>query len=94
MIERPKPEAVEQGHWSGTHSEHVAEDATDAGCGALIGLDRGRVVVGLDLEGHRPALGKPEHARVLPRSLDDKWAGGRKSLEDRSGVLIRAMLRP
>ena len=38
------------------HGEDVAHDAADPGRRTLIGLDVGRMVVGLDLEGHRPAV--------------------------------------
>ena len=51
-----------------SHRHDVAHDAADTGGRALIGLDERRVVVGLDLEGHRPAVADVDHSGVLADS--------------------------
>ena len=50
---------------TGPHGEDVAHDPADAGRGTLVGLDVGRVVVRLDLEGDREALADGDHTGVL-----------------------------
>ncbi len=77
------------------HREDVAQDAADAGGGALEGLDRGRVVVALDLEGEREAVADVDHAGVLARALQHARAPsvGRRR-RSRRGVLVAAVLGP
>ena len=75
-IQGAKPEAVQHRHRTCAHGEYVAQNAADTGGGALVWLDRARVVVGLDLEGDRPSLGKPQHPGILAGTLDDLRAGG------------------
>ena len=45
IVERTEAQRIHQRDRAGAHGEHVAQDATDAGRGALVGLDVGRVVV-------------------------------------------------
>ena len=40
LLERPKPQSVEQGHGAGTHGENVAQDPAHAGGRPLKGLHR------------------------------------------------------
>ena len=94
MIERAEAETVEHRYRPGAHGEDIAEDAPDAGGGALVRLDRRRVVVGLDLERHGPAIGQPEYAGVLARSLNDLGTGGGECPEHGLGVLVAAVLGP
>ena len=79
VIERPEAQAVEHRDRTGAHGEHVAQDPAHAGRRALVRLDRGRVVVRLDLEGDRPSVGQAEHAGILAGPLDHLRAGGRES---------------
>src|SRR5687767_2494455 len=44
-VEGSESERVQQRDGSRPHREHVAQDAANAGCRALIGLDGGRMVV-------------------------------------------------
>ncbi len=44
-IERAESQRVEHRDRARAHREYVAKDSADTGCGALIGLDRGRMVV-------------------------------------------------
>ena len=74
--------------------EHVAQDAADAGRGALERLDRARVVVRLDLERARQAAADVDRARVLARAHDDARALGRQRLEQLARVLVAAVLGP
>ena len=56
---------VEHRDRAGADREDVAQDATDAGGGALKRLDRARVVVGLDLERAHQAVADVHCAGVL-----------------------------
>src|SRR4029078_10520809 len=66
---------VEDRDRAGAHREDVAEDATDTGRRALVGLDRARVVVGLDLERDREPVADRDDPGVLARSGDDAVRG-------------------
>jgi hypothetical protein len=77
-VERSEAERVEHRDRARAHREHVAQDAAHAGGGALVGLDRRRVVVRLDLECHREPVADRDHPRVLPGPLQHVGAlGGR-----------------
>ena len=89
-----EPEPVEQRDRPRSHRDHVAQDPADPGRRALERLDRGRMVVRLDLERDRRAVAEVEHARVLARPLEDALAGRRQPLQERGGVLVAAVLRP
>ena len=64
-VERAEAERVHHGDRPGPHREDVADDAADAGRGALVGLDVRRVVVRLDLERDRVAVADVDDAGVL-----------------------------
>ena len=89
-----EPEGVEDRDRSRAHREHVAQDPADAGRRALVGLDGGRVVVGLDLERDREPVADRDHAGLLPHPGDDVAAGGREGREERPRALVRAVLAP
>ena len=76
------------------HREDVADDAADAGGGALEGLDRRRVVVALDLHGHGPAVADVDDAGVLAGALQDARPAGGEAPEDGPRVLVAAVLAP
>src|SRR6185503_11059762 len=94
LVERSESQAVEERHGPGAHREDVAQDAPGTRRRALVRLDRRGVVVRLDLEGDSPAVGESEHARVLARSLNHLGSRGWEGLQDRPGVLVRAVLAP
>ena len=74
--------------------EDVAQDAADAGRRALEGLDRARVVVGLDLErAHQPAA-DVDRAGVLAGAHHHVLALGRQRAQQLLGVLVGAVLAP
>ena len=64
-VERAEPQRVHHRDRPGAHREDVADDAADAGRGALVGLDVRRVVVALDLERDGVALADVDDAGVL-----------------------------
>ena len=82
-------EGVHRGDRPGAHGEDVAEDAADAGGGALVGLDVGRVVVALHLEDERLAVADVDDAGVLAGAADHLRAGGRQGAQP----LLRATCR-
>ena len=98
-VERAEAQRVHHGDWASAHREDVADDAADAGRGALVGLDVRRVVVRLDLEGHRVALADVEDAGVLAdagQHLADRGLLGQLAelLEVDLGGLVGAVLAP
>ena len=76
------------------HGEHVAQDAADAGGGALIGLDVARVVVALHLEHDGQAIADVDHAGVLARPLDHPRRLGRQPAQMHFRGFVRAVLVP
>ena len=74
--------------------EHVAQDAADARGRALERLDRGRVVVRLDLERDRHAVAHVHRARVLARAHQQVRALDRQAAQQLLGVLVGAVLGP
>ena len=70
---------VEQRDRARAHGDDVSQDPADPGRGALEGLDRGRVVVALDLEGDRLAVTEVEDACVFSRPLEDARRRGRET---------------
>ena len=93
-VGRAEAEPVEQRDRPRAHRDDVAEDAADAGRGALERLDRGRVVVRLDLERDREAAADVDDAGVLAGALQDALALRGQSPQERGGVLVAAVLRP
>jgi len=89
-----EPEPVQERDRPRAHRDHVTQDPADSGRRPLEGLDRGRVVVALDLEGDRLAFAEVDDAGVLAWSLQDAGAAGRKPPEEQRGVLVCAVLRP
>ena len=73
---------VEDGDRPRAHREDVAQDAADAGGGALEGLDGRRVVVAFHLEGDREAVAHVDHAGVLTGALEDARARRREPPEE------------
>src|SRR6478609_6424043 len=99
VVGRAEPQRVDDGDRAGAHGEDVSDDAADAGGRALVGLDVRRVVVRLDLEGHRVALADVDHAGVLT-DAGEHLADGRllgdlgELLEVDLGALVGAVLAP
>ncbi len=94
MLGIAERQRVEAGDRPRAHGEHVAQDAADAGGGALIGLDIARVVVALHLEHASQAVADVDDAGVLARALDHPRALGRQRAQMDLGRLVRAVLVP
>ncbi len=77
-----------------THGEDVAEDATHAGGGSLVGLDRRRVVVALDADGDRDPVTGVDHPRVLAGADQHPRSLGRQAAEVDPRRLVGAVLAP
>ena len=85
---------VEDGDRPRADREDVAQDAADAGGGALERLHRARVVVRLDLERAREPAADVHRARVLARAHDHARALGRQRPQQPARVLVAAVLGP
>ena len=94
QLRRAEAEPVEQRDRPRAHRDDVAEDAADARRRSLERLDRGRVVVALDLERDRLALAEVDHAGVLARPLQHAVAVGGQAAQQRRRVLVPAVLGP
>ena len=87
-------EPVEERDRPRAHRDDVAQDPADPGRGALERLDRGRMVVALDLERDRLAVAEIDDARVLARALEHARRVGREALQEQRRVLVAAVLGP
>ena len=94
MLGIAEGERIEAGDRPRAHGEHVAQDAADAGGGALIGLDVARVVVALHLEHASQAVADVDDAGILARPLDHMRALGRQRAQMDLGGFVRAVLVP
>ncbi len=81
-VDLAEAQRVERHAGPRAHGEDVAHDAADAGGGALERLDRRRVVVALDLHGHRPAVADVDDAGVLAGALQDARAARGEAAEE------------
>src|SRR5438552_2094462 len=70
VLRAAEAQGIEQRDRPRSHREHVAQDAADAGRGALIRLDKGRVVVALDLEHDGVAVADIDDSGVLAGAAD------------------------
>jgi len=80
MARLAKPQCIQVRDGPRTHGEHIAHDAADASCRALIGFDEARVVMAFNLEDGGVAIANVDYARVLTRPLDDLRPFGGQSL--------------
>ena len=94
VVQRTKSQRIHEGDRPGSHREHIAEDPADAGGGALVGLDGGRVVVALDAEGGRDAVADVDDPGALARAHQDVRGLGGQAAQVDPGGLVRAVLRP
>ena len=93
-VELAEAQRVEDRDRPRAEREDVAEDAADPGRRPLEGLDRARVVVGLDLEGDRVAVADVDRAGVLARPHHHPLALGRQPPQQLARVLVGAVLGP
>ena len=92
-VDLAEPQRIQAGDRPRAHREHVAQDSTHAGGGALVGLDETGVIVALHLEGRDPAVAYVDDSRVLARPVDDAPAPRREPSQVNLGRLVGAMLR-
>ena len=93
----PEPERVHHRDRARAHREDVADDAANAGGGALMGLHVRRVVVRFDLEGDRVALADVHHSGVMADAREQRVGRGRLGRElpqVHLGGLVGAVLTP
>ncbi len=76
------------------HREDVAQDAADAGRGALMRFDIGGVVVALHLEDDRLIVADIDDARIFARPADHLWPRGRQGAQPFLRALVGTMLVP
>ena len=93
-VARREAEAVEQRDRARAHRDDVAQDPTDPGRGALERLDRGGVVVALDLEADGLAVAEVDHARILTGALQHAFPFRGKPFQQEGRMLVAAVLRP
>ena len=65
VVDGTEAQLIHHGHGAGAHRDDVAHDSAHTGGGTLVGFDVAGVVVGLDLEGHGPAVADVDDAGVL-----------------------------
>ena len=95
VLEVTEAKAVQLGNGTRTHGEDVAVDAADTGGRSLVGLQRTRVVVALNLERATEAIADVHDAGILLPCLDQQMrAILGQGLEPLDGVLVAAMLGP
>ena len=73
MIGRAKAQGVQQCYRPRTHGEDVAQNAANTGGRALIRLDKGGVIVTLDLENRCKAVTNIDGTGIFARPLNDLW---------------------
>ncbi len=94
VVRIPQRQRIEAGDRPRPHGEDVAQDATDARCGALIGFDVARMVVALHLEHAGEPTPDVDDAGVLARALDHAAPGGWEAAQVNLGGFIGAVLIP
>ena len=94
MVRAAEAQRIEDRHRPRAHREHIAQDAADPGRRALIGLDKGWMVVALDLEHDRVAVADIDHPGILARPADHPRPSGRQGLQPHLRGFVRAVLAP
>ena len=88
-------QGVQERDGAGAHGEDVSDDAADAGCRALEGLDGRGVVVRLDLEDDGEAAAHVDDAGVLGAGGHEDAGGiAREQAKEGPRVLVGAVLAP
>src|SRR2546430_168493 len=90
----PEKGAVGSGGGRRALGEAVAEVAAAAGGGALIGLERRRMVVALPLEHAEEPVAEIDRAGVLAGADGDRRPGGGQRAQQALRMLVRAVLAP
>src|SRR5581483_264348 len=93
-VEAAEAERVQRRDRTRTHGKDIAQNAADAGRGALIRLDERRMVVALHLEDRREAVADIDDAGILAGPLDNGFSCRRQSLQMRPRAFVAAVLGP
>ncbi len=94
VVERTEAQRVHERDRARAHREDVADDAAHAGRCALVGLDRGRVVVALDADGDGEPVADVDDAGALARPDQDPGRLAREAAEIHPRRLVGAVLGP
>jgi hypothetical protein len=94
IFEVAKSQRVENGNGTRTHRKNIAEDATDARRCTLKRFDSRGVIVRFDFESELKSIPQIDDTRIFTRPDKDAIACSRKLFEQRSGILVAAVLRP
>ena len=94
MVDRAKAERIEGRDRSGSHGEHVAQNAANPSRGAMIGFDKRGMVVALDFEHNRQPVSDIDDPRVFSRSLENLRPSRRKLTEEAPRAFVATMLGP
>ena len=94
VVEGTEAQRVHDRDGPRAHGEDVAQDAADAGGGALVGLDGRRVVVALDADRRGDAVADVDHARALAGTDEHPRCLGREAAEVDPRRLVGAVLGP
>ena len=70
------------------------QDSADSRGGAAVWVDRGGMVVALDVERHDVSVAHVHHPRVVSRAEDDPLPRGGEELQEASGRFVAAVLGP
>ena len=90
----PKRKRIERGDRPRAHGKDIAQDAADAGGGALVGLDEGWMVVAFHFESHGQSAADIDDAGIFTRPLKHVRPFGREILEIMARAFVAAVLRP
>ena len=94
LVQRTEPQGVQNRDRTCPHGKNISKDAAHAGRGTLVGLDRRRMIVRLDLEDDRQPVTDVDRPRVLAWSLEHVRALRRQLAQQRLRRLVGAVLTP
>ena len=94
VVQRTESQRIHHRQRPRAHRENVAENAADARCSALKGLNETRVIVRLDLERDGVVAADIDDARVLARPLQHQLAARRQLLQVQARALVGTVLAP
>ena len=94
VIRDTKEQWIHHGKGTSAHGEDVTQDASNASCCALVGLDGRRMVMRFDTNRHCDPVSCIDHASVFAGANQHLGAFGGEALEVHSRGLIRTVLGP
>ena len=94
MIDAAETKRIEGRDRARTHGEDIAQDATDAGGGTLVGLDKGWMIVAFHFESHGEPATDIDDAGIFTRPLQHVRTFGREILKIIARAFVTTVLRP